>query len=165
MLVKGATGCPPLVFKSLYALSLGQNEIYLHTARVWEQYNHVKSIVGKYCGQSTVIYHTGTIFVSVGLGLTVYQSPTAISHLWLILLSNNPVFNAKTRQCNLVFVVVSRVWPVRCHYNIVEYKTILNTAMKWCHMATEIWVNIGSGNGLLPDGIKPLPEPTLTYHQ
>ena len=30
-------------------------------------------------------------------------------------------------------------------------------------MATEIWVNIGSGNGLLPDGTKPLPEPMLTY--
>ena len=29
-------------------------------------------------------------------------------------------------------------------------------------MATEIWVNIGSGNGLLPDGTKPLPEP-ITY--
>ena len=29
-------------------------------------------------------------------------------------------------------------------------------------MATEIWVNIGSGNGLLPDGTKPLPEPILT---
>ena len=28
----------------------------------------------------------------------------------------------------------------------------------------EIWVNIGSGNGLLPDGTKPLPEPILTYH-
>ena len=30
-------------------------------------------------------------------------------------------------------------------------------------MATEIWVNIGSDNGLLPDGTKPLPEPMLTY--
>ena len=29
-------------------------------------------------------------------------------------------------------------------------------------MATEIWVNISSGNGLLPDGTKPLPEPMLT---
>ena len=29
-------------------------------------------------------------------------------------------------------------------------------------MATVIWVNIGSGNGLLPDGTMPLPEPTLT---
>ena len=27
------------------------------------------------------------------------------------------------------------------------------------------WVNIGSGNGLVPDGTKPLPEPMLTYHQ
>ena len=28
-----------------------------------------------------------------------------------------------------------------------------------------IWVNIGSGNGLLPDGTKPLPEPMLTDYQ
>ena len=27
------------------------------------------------------------------------------------------------------------------------------------------WVNIGSANGLLPDGTKPLPEPMLTYRQ
>ena len=27
------------------------------------------------------------------------------------------------------------------------------------------WVNISSGNGLLPDGITPLPEPMLTNHQ
>ena len=32
-------------------------------------------------------------------------------------------------------------------------------------MATEIWVNICSGNGLLPDGTKPLPGPMLTDHQ
>ena len=27
------------------------------------------------------------------------------------------------------------------------------------------WVNTGSGNGLLPDGTKPLPEQVLIYHQ
>ena len=32
-------------------------------------------------------------------------------------------------------------------------------------MATWIYANIGSGNGLLPDGTKPLPEPMLIYHQ
>ena len=32
-------------------------------------------------------------------------------------------------------------------------------------ITSENWVNIGSGNGLLPDGTKPLPEPVLTYHQ
>ena len=26
-------------------------------------------------------------------------------------------------------------------------------------------VNLGSGNGLLPDDTKPLPEPMSTYHQ
>ena len=32
-------------------------------------------------------------------------------------------------------------------------------------MAAGIRVNIGSGNGVLPDGTKLLPEPMLTYHQ
>ena len=32
-------------------------------------------------------------------------------------------------------------------------------------MATWVWVKIGSGYGLLPDGTKPLPDPMLTYHQ
>ena len=36
---------------------------------------------------------------------------------------------------------------------------------QWCHMALEILVKTGSGNGLLPDGTKTLPEPMLTYHQ
>ena len=35
----------------------------------------------------------------------------------------------------------------------------------WGLVMPQIWVNIGSGNGLLPDGTKPLPEPMLTYHQ
>ena len=33
------------------------------------------------------------------------------------------------------------------------------------HCGLVIWINIGSGNGLLPDGTKPLPELMLTYHQ
>ena len=32
-------------------------------------------------------------------------------------------------------------------------------------MVAEIYVNIDSGNGLLPDGTKPLPEPILSCHQ
>ena len=31
-------------------------------------------------------------------------------------------------------------------------------------MEMQMAVNTGSGNGLLPDGTKPLPEPMLTYH-
>ena len=31
-------------------------------------------------------------------------------------------------------------------------------------MLLEILVNTGSGNGLLPDGNKPVPEPMLTNH-
>ena len=32
------------------------------------------------------------------------------------------------------------------------------------HIAISFWINIGSNNGLLPKGAKPLPKPMLTYH-
>ena len=32
-------------------------------------------------------------------------------------------------------------------------------------MATNLWLNIGSGNDLLPDGTKLLPEPMLNFDQ
>ena len=33
------------------------------------------------------------------------------------------------------------------------------------HVVTQNFVNIGSGNGLLPNDTKPLPKPMLTYHK
>ena len=33
------------------------------------------------------------------------------------------------------------------------------------YIATQIWANIGSGNGLVPDGAKPLPESMMASDQ
>ena len=53
-------------------------------------------------------------------------------------------------------------------------KEIINgkdrTKLTHCDLVTpygdmNLGQHIGSGNGLLPDGTKPLPEPMLTYHQ
>ena len=44
-------------------------------------------------------------------------------------------------------------------YPIIHSKPIF--VAQWRHMATYIWVNIGLGNGSLPYGNKPLPEPML----
>ena len=41
----------------------------------------------------------------------------------------------------------------------------VNMKLTHCGLVTYIWVIIFWGNGLEPDGIKPLPEPTLTYRQ
>ena len=35
--------------------------------------------------------------------------------------------------------------------------------MHWCEFFINTQVNNGSGNGLVPDGTKPLPEPMLTW--
>ena len=56
-------------------------------------------------------------------------------------------------------------------YNIVfstTYSDFLGSrfnplSSEWCHMATEIRVNIDSCEGLLPAGTKALPEPVLTF--
>ena len=38
-----------------------------------------------------------------------------------------------------------------------KYKYVFDPSPAWwSHMATEIWVNIGSGNGVMPSGSKPL---------
>ena len=51
-----------------------------------------------------------------------------------------------------------RIWANTSHKSIITHCGLV---MPY----SEIWVNIGSGNGLLPDGTKPLPEPMLTDHQ
>ena len=55
------------------------------------------------------------------------------------------------RYMVLRYMLVSSLWP--------------SDAIWWQEKDTHKYVNIGSGNGLLPDGTKPLPEPMLTYHQ
>ena len=49
----------------------------------------------------------------------------------------------------------------------MKIDVVINSVTQWRHMASQIRVNIGSGNGLLPDG--KLPEvvtwTTLTNHQ
>ena len=46
----------------------------------------------------------------------------------------------------------------------LQYLYFVNSLWPSDAIWREIWVNIGSGNGLLPDVTKPLPEPMLTYH-
>ena len=59
--------------------------------------------------------------------------------------------------------------PVFTHLRnryVKKYPTALAISLtQWRHMALEILINTGSGNGLLPDGTNPLPEPMLTSHQ
>ena len=44
---------------------------------------------------------------------------------------------------------------------LMHWRYCSRALTQWCHMVANIWFNIG--NGLLPDGTKPLPEPVLTY--
>ena len=55
-----------------------------------------------------------------------------------------------------------KFWTYMGHL-IATRLTLALTVALWRHMATEIWVHIGSGNGLLPDGTKPLPEIWLIF--
>ena len=45
---------------------------------------------------------------------------------------------------------------------LFSYIFIMLGVVQWCNMALLIWVNIGSGNDLLPDGTVPLPGGGVT---
>ena len=51
-----------------------------------------------------------------------------------------------------------RIWCMHCYYPWLQY-TYANCLIHCGHIAIEVWFNIGSGNGLLPDGTKPFPKP------
>ena len=93
----------------------------------------------------------------------------------------NPIGGHECGECSDHFLCAASQWEMTLQCKVISHR--LGTFTKWSlrmqsllhiwtvnslwwrHMATEVWVNIGSGNGLLPDGTKPLPEPMLTYHQ
>ena len=52
-----------------------------------------------------------------------------------------------------------------CEPDIYIWVTSVSTKELGRHIHNSPWVAIGSDNGLLTDGTKPLPEPILTYHQ
>ena len=62
--------------------------------------------------------------------------------MWLLNFEPVRIYNTQSRDLNTSRIVASRL-----------------------HMATQMWVNIGSDDSLLPGGTKPLLEPMLTYHE
>ena len=51
-----------------------------------------------------------------------------------------------------------------CWEVLYTCELIINV-VQWRHMATKVWVITRSGNDLLADSTKPLPQPVLTNHQ
>ena len=51
---------------------------------------------------------------------------------------------------------------IEIHLHHSSYKHIV---AQWRHIVTKIWVDTGSGNGLLPDSTKLLLKPMSTYQQ
>ena len=80
-----------------------------------------------------------------------------------------------TWNCYLKFVILYllKFMRVMTFYVIFYYISVKGShhsvywliVIYWRHMVSQNLVNIGWGNGLLPDGTKPLPEPMLIYHQ
>ena len=63
----------------------------------------------------------------------------------------------------LKYLQIKYSTTVSCYLLISQYCIKpLNHCGQWCHIVTQIRVNIGSSNGLLPDGTNPLTKPMLT---
>ena len=94
-----------------------------------------------------------------------------VSH-WLGAYTNWSLY-MYTRTHNHVHIYIRKfsIIPLVCHGNqyIAQCGNCISHNQVWWSLVNSlwprIWVNIGSGNGLLPDGTKPLPEPMLTNDQ
>ena len=97
--------------------------------------------------------------------------------IWQILLLNMTSFNPTSQWIKKLakwsttfainFLSISLL-PVLQAYLLIVLATLMskvNSILTYCGLVTpygdKVQVNIGSGNGLLPDGTKPLPEPML----
>ena len=68
-------------------------------------------------------------------------------------------------QLNVTMRIVNKV-KIDCKPVVLALvEAHLSFLDMWRHRATQIWVSIGSDNGLLPEGTKPLSDPMLTYHK
>ena len=59
--------------------------------------------------------------------------------------------------------VVIVLWVNVLCFCLADFGALAHLAL-WHHMATQIWVSIGLGDGLLSDGTKQFPEPMLTFY-
>ena len=89
---------------------------------------------------------------------------TIYTHIHLY--KNNDILTVKAwkKTFTLTFVIWTqiKIWSNTTFY-VQLYGLYCGLVMTY--IATQIWVNTGSGNGLLPDGSKPLPEPMMTSPQ
>ena len=60
--------------------------------------------------------------------------------------------------------VILLSWNDRKYKYILVSINLTHCGLVMVYMATEILINIGLGDGLVPNGTKPLPEPVLTYY-
>ena len=90
-----------------------------------------------------------------------------ITKLLLLQRMGHQSFSIKIFSFWLWLIFDDRVWWI---FNETTSKCILfvkKMPLFHCGLVkpyTQIWDSIGSGNGLLPVGTKPLPEPVLAYH-
>ena len=113
---------------------------------------HIQNQHGK-CANSCVIQinppHVFIMFIivtqtSTSIMFTLYQTTTA---QYIMFIYNALRFSKwPTKKSRKIF------WPLKCWLIVA----------KWYHEILYIWINSGWGNGLLPDGTKPIPESILT---
>ena len=112
-----------------------------------------------------IIYIDGLVYdcsnsIANALELLQCYNKPSICYLKLLIITSADILTSSSVRPS-VDTVISTEYKSR--YVLFEFSLSITLILaKWHYMVTEIWVNIGSGNGLLPYGTKPLPEPILT---
>ena len=65
---------------------------------------------------------------------------------------------------HILLLPVSPLYHHAVYRTKKKYDIVINSLLPREKNVSVMLINLGSGNGLLPDGIKPLPQPALPYH-
>ena len=156
-----AMGCPSQVQNPTQVL-LFTTVVIMKYATLWytgPQYilrvNHIKV----HCN---IFPYTIDLYDKLDLSLnsqkTWYPKAPSWGVLWVQSYLRSILFRVFLRKLTVSYQD-STVFGKRSS-SIGEY--LVNTW--WCHVASQNLLNIGSGNGLVPGGTKPLPEPIFTEY-
>ena len=123
----------------------------------------------------SVIYHGHSRYVKLcqylHMGYIVGNISWTFSLWWLIVTEWFSACILKAQWLTILSPTQLFCWryhslPLSQHYmdsTISEFRIIINSLWPSDAIWRQIWVNIGLGNGLLPDGTKPLSEPNVDW--
>ena len=138
----------------------GISQHYEFTRILLSNHRH-RTIVTNYAGMRLLIEIWGLVCLNQESWAWVRDYTMVFCGMWLFIHAIGTCFWNTRRDISLCMM---DCWAKTAESLCIMSMTVLTHCGLVMPYSDIIWVNIGSGNGLMPDGTKPLPEPMMISH-